>query len=180
MHTIIENTQQWLENVVIGLNLCPFAKRPFACDQIRIAVTETHEPLEILNIIKLELDLLDVSPKETLETTLVVTPNALLDFYDYNDFLSRAEMKIKKSGYKGVFQIASFHPRYQFQGTAADDVENLTNRAPYPIFHLLRESSLEAALSEYPNPESIYEQNIQTMQNLDQERKARLFSYLFR
>lgn len=123
--------------------------------------------------------MLETSTSDQLETTLVVTPNAFPDFLDYNDFLSRAELVIKKAGLEGVFQLASFHPNYQFYGTAPEDLGNLTNRSPYPIFHLLREESLEHALAEYSEPESIYETNIKTVSDLKPEILRKKFWYLF-
>jgi len=180
MNEIIENTRAWLKNIVIGLNLCPFASHPFLNNRVRIAVCETSSAKEILNVVESELELLSNSSSEVLETTLIVTPNAFPDFLDYNDFLSRIEAKIKKLKFEGEYQVASFHPDYQFHDTKPNDRENLTNRAPYPIFHLLREESLEYALANYSNPESIYENNIQTMAQLSDADYASLFHYLLK
>ena len=178
MNEIIENTQAWLENIVIGLNLCPFASHPFSHNRVRIAVCETDSANDILSAVEAELELLNTNSNDVLETTLVVTPNAFPDFLDYNDFLSRIEARIKKLKLEGEYQVASFHPDYQFHDTKPSDKENLTNRAPYPIFHLLREESLEHALAHYPEPELIYKNNIQTMTQLSDADYASLFHYL--
>lgn len=178
--TITKQIHQWLDQVVIGLNLCPFASAPYKKQQIRIEVTDCDNQTCLVYKLEDELKKLAETPVEELETTLLVIPETLHDFYDYNDFLDIAESIIEENNYAGVFQIASFHPQYQFAGTEAEDNENLTNRAPFPILHLLREESLEKAVAHYPNPEEIPERNIKTVCNLTEQQKTSLFPHLFK
>lgn len=173
-------TRNWLQQVVIGLNLCPFASKPYLDNQVRIAVSDCTEEACLLDDLLNELQYLDGHDAQEVETTLLVIPGMLTDFYDYNDFLDSAEAALEDGGWTGTYQIASFHPRYQFAGTAPEDAENLTNRAPYPILHLIREASLEKALKHYPDPEMIPERNIETVENLTDEQKCSLFPFLFR
>ena len=123
---------------------------------------------------------LEALSAEERETTVIIIPNHLKDFSDYNQFLDYADKLLEQEDWHGIIQIASFHPDYQFAGTQKDDAENLTNRAPYPLLHLIREDSLEAALERFPNPENIPTTNIQRMQNLTNEEKTTLFPYLFK
>ncbi|MDG6777543.1 DUF1415 domain-containing protein [Thiomicrorhabdus sp. zzn3] len=172
--------RNWLEQVVIGLNLCPFASKPYLDNQVRIVVSDCEDETCLLEQLQTELTwLADHAPKE-IETTLIALPYMLGDFYDYNDFLDLAEGLLETQGWSGHFQLASFHPHYQFAGTQPDDCENLTNRAPYPILHLIREASLEQVLQHYPNPEQIPERNIETVCGLADTQLRALFPYLFR
>ena len=171
--------RHWLEQVVIGLNLCPFAAKPYQAQQIRIHISEAHSENELLSDLSSELALLAEKAAKEIETTLLVIPNSLQTFDDYNQFLDEVDATLEQEGYEGTFQIASFHPNYQFGGTEPDDDENLTNRAPYPILHLIREASLERALKHYPNPELIPENNIKRVCTLTLEQKQKLFPYLF-
>lgn len=173
------SVRQWLKDVVIGLNLCPFASQPFQNNLIRIAVSDSRDDAELLQDLVAELETLANTPATELETTLLVLPEMLSDFFDYNQFLDQADQLLYGLGYEGTFQIASFHPDYQFAGTDADDTENLTNRSPYPILHLIREASLERVLQHYPNPESIPENNIERVNSLSDDEKQKLFPYLF-
>jgi len=165
-NTIALHTRQWLQRMVIGLKLCPFAERPFNAGLVSIVVSEAVTEDSLLSGLSAQLSRLDDTPADQLETTLLVAPRLLEDFLDYNDFLQRADDLLVDSGYEGIYQIASFHPHYQFACTQPDDAENYTNRAPYPILHLLREDSLERVLASYPNPEAIPERNIATMNRL--------------
>lgn len=176
---ILTEINQWLDQVVIGLNLCPFAAQPYQNKQIRFAVSHCDSEACLLEDLQNELNLLAETKAESIETTLLVVPNMLEDFYDYNDFLEFVDALIDDNQWQGTFQIATFHPHYQFGGTEPEDVENLTNRAPYPILHLLREASLEKAIEHYPNPERIPERNIETVCNLTQQQKNVLFPHLF-
>jgi len=176
---IINSVNQWLHQVVIGLNLCPFASKPFRDNQIRLSVAHSTTDANLLEDLQTELNLLAESKPENIETTLLIVPNMLTDFYDYNDFLEYVDALIEDNEWEGTFQVATFHPNYQFGGTQPEDTENLTNRAPYPILHLLREESLENAIQHYPNPELIPERNIETVSNLTQEQKVALFPYLY-
>lgn len=171
-------TKQWLEDVVIGLNLCPFAHKPNKKNQIKIAVTTATTEEQLLEYILLELRELDSKVPEELETTLVVVKDMLEDFMDYNFFLDWVDALLKQEDYEGTYQVASFHPDYCFGGTEPEDAENLTNRSPYPTIHLIREESMERVLKHYPNPEAIPDNNIARVESLTDKDKASLFPYL--
>lgn len=173
MSAVEQRTQAWLEGAVLGLKLCPFARRPYDQGRIRLAVSEAREPEAVLADLSRELTHLDHDP--AVETTLLITPWALADFLDYNDFLDPVDALLAEHGGGGVYQVASFHPRYQFAGTAPDDAENYSNRAPYPILHILREDSLERALADYPDAEAIPERNIATLDRLGADHLRALF-----
>lgn len=176
---LITQTQHWLEEVVIGLNLCPFAAKPNRNKQIKIEISHAETEEKLLEDILAQLMTLDSTTAEQLETTLVVIPDMLQDFYDYNLFLDWVDALIKQQNWEGVFQVATFHPDYCFGGAHPDDDENLTNRSPLPVLHLIREQSMERVLKHYPDPESIPENNIQRVESLSDEEKCRLFPHLF-
>ncbi|GAD80044.1 DUF1415 domain-containing protein [Vibrio ezurae] len=178
LEQVEHQTREWLEKVVIGLNLCPFAAKPNRNKQIRIAVTEADNEEQLLEFILQEFMHLQSTDVEELETTLVTIPNFLDDFMDYNLFLDWVDALIKQQDYEGEFQIATFHPDYCFAGTHPDDDENLTNRSPYPVIHLIREASMERVLKHYPDPEAIPDNNIERVSNLTDEQKRALFPYL--
>ena len=177
---ILQSVDAWLNEVVIGLNLCPFAKKPYVSKQIRTFIDESSSENELLETLYYEFKHLEQTDSQQLETTLVVIPNLLSDFYDYNQFLDEVDALIKNNDWLGIFQVASFHPQYQFAGTQPNDAENLTNKAPYPIIHLLREQSMEKALERYPNPERIPEDNIHSVTQLSNKQVQQLFPYLFK
>lgn len=176
---VAQQVEQWLNDVVIGLNLCPFAAKPQRNKQIKIFVSEAQQEEALLEDILSQLLELDATPAEELETTLVVVPNMLDDFFDYNLFIDWVEALIKQQDWEGVFQLATFHPDYCFGGTEPEDAENLTNRSPYPVFHLIREESMEKVLKHYPNPETIPDTNIARVESLTAEQRRTLFPYLF-
>lgn len=176
---IESQVRQWLAEVVIGLNLCPFAAKPFQDKQIRFQISHCHDEACLLEALQSELSLLALKPTTELETTLLIIPEMLADFDRYNQFLNLVDALIEQQQWQGIFQVATFHPNYQFGGTLPEDDENLTNRSPYPILHLIREASLERVLKHYPNPEAIPEQNIERVQSLTLAEKKRLFPYLF-
>lgn len=155
---IIGATRTWVETVVVGLNLCPFAKRELSANRVRFSVTQAATEELLLVELRVELELL--SQDESIETCLLIHPEALQDFYDYNQFLDDVDGLLRETKLEGVFQIASFHPDYQFGGTEPDDAENYTNRSPYPLLHLIREASLEQAVANYPHAERIPQRNI--------------------
>lgn len=163
---VIRKTQVWLKEVVIGLNLCPFAALPFAQETVRYVVLETSEGSEILESMRVEMRRLMETPAIILETSLLILPVAFKNFLDFNDFLYTANALLEQEGWAGELQVASFHPHYQFAGTVQDAPGNYTNRAPYPILHLLREESIEAALEQVQDPDEIYKRNIRTMEEL--------------
>ena len=161
--------RRWLERAVIGLNLCPFAKAVYARQQVRIVVSDATTERALLEQLGEEMALLRDTPSETIDTTLLVHPRVLQDFLDYNDFLDTADALVEAMELDGVLQVASFHPHYQFADTDPEDAENLTNRAPYPILHLLREDSVDRAVAAYPEPDAIIERNVATMRELGAE-----------
>jgi uncharacterized protein len=166
---VIAATQHWLTRAVIGLNLCPFAKSVHVKGQIRYVVSAARSIDDLIVELTDELCLLRDSDPETIDTTLVITPDAFAEFAEYNDALFFAERLLGDLGLAGDLQIASFHPDYQFAGTDAHDISNYTNRAPYPIFHLLREASIDRAVAAFPDAADIYERNIQTLERLGHE-----------
>jgi hypothetical protein len=163
---VIAATRHWLTEAVIGLNLCPFAKAVHVKEQIRYAVSDAVDTEGVLTDLETAIQALVAANPEVVDTTLLVIPHALGDFLDYNDCLFFAERMIKQLRLEGVIQIASFHPQYQFEGSEPDDIENYTNRAPYPIFHLLREDSIERAVQAFPNADDIYERNQETLRRI--------------
>jgi len=166
---IIAAMQLWLERAVIGLNLCPFAKAVHVKKQIRYAVSSATTPEALLDDLISELELLAESSAEKIDTTLLILPNVLGDFLDYNDFLDIADETLEELDLAGELQIASMHPHYQFADTRPDDMENYTNRSPYPALHLLRESSVDKAVAAFPEADQIFEKNIETMKKLGHE-----------
>ena len=163
-----EDVQHWLEQAVVGLNLCPFAKAVVAHDRLRVRVSETRDPDVLMQQLEEELQWLVATPWEQVETTLLVAPFICPDFLDFNDLVGQADAVLDQLGLEGELQIADFHPRYQFAGTADDDPGNFTNRAPYPILHLLREDSIDRAVASTPDPATIYERNIALLESLGQ------------
>lgn len=170
----IAETRLWLEQIVIGLNLCPFAKAVYVKDQVRFVLSDATTPEALVEELAEELVLLRDTPAEQIDTTLIVHPDVLTDFLDYNDFLDNADAAIEALDLQGILQVASFHPQYQFAGAAPDDVSNYTNRAPYPTLHLLREDSVERAVAAFPDPDVIVERNIETLDKLGVEGWTRL------
>ncbi|MFM0348353.1 DUF1415 domain-containing protein [Paraburkholderia sp. RL17-347-BIC-D] len=163
---VVAATRHWLTEAVIGLNLCPFAKAVHVKGQIRYAVSDAVDMEGVLADLETELQTLVAANPDAVDTTLLIVPRALSDFLDYNDCLFFAERMLKQLGLEGIVQIASFHPFYQFEGSEPDDIENYTNRAPYPILHLLREDSIERAVQAFPDAEEIYERNQETLRRI--------------
>lgn len=162
----IASTRAWIERAVIGLNLCPFAKAIYVNDQIRYVVSAAATPQELRADLAGELRGLVQADRRAVDTTLLIHPQVLTDFLDYNAFLEVADETVERLGLVGVVQVASFHPAYRFAGTAAHDVTNNTNRSPYPMLHLLREASMDLAVAAIGDPGKIYRQNIETMRRL--------------
>lgn len=162
----IAATQHWLERVVIGLNLCPFAKAVHARRQVRYVLSEDTSAEALLETLARELALLRDTPAEEIDTTLLVHPHVLGEFLDYNDFLDAADALVAGMDLEGVLQVASFHPDYVFAGSDPGDVANCTNRSPYPTLHLLREDSVSRAVAAFPDPDVIVERNIETLRRL--------------
>ena len=168
-------TRTWLERAVIGLNLCPFAKAVHVKQQIRYAVTAAQTADELLAELEQELQLLATADPATLDTTLLIHPAVMGDFLDFHFFLAEADAAIRRLELDGVIQIASLHPHYEFAGSAPDDIENHTNRSPYPTLHLLREASIDRAVAAFPDAETIFERNIDTLRELGHEGWRRLW-----
>lgn len=176
---ILRSMENWLDDVVIGLNLCPFAAKPRRNGQISIVISEAKSDEALLHDIIEQFTLLDNTEPSQLETTLVITPYYCQTFDQYLDIVDWLEAIIDQQ-WRGTYQLATFHPDYCFDGVEPEDDENLTNRAPYPTFHLIREASMEKVLKHYPNPEAIPETNIDTVSNLTNKQRKALFGYLFK
>jgi uncharacterized protein len=162
----LARTRTWLEQAVIGLELCPFAKAVHARGRIRWVISAARD-VEVLRVdLRRELQTLADAPIDTVETTLLLHPHVLGDFLDYNDFLDTADAEIAELDLEGVLQVASFHPDYVFAGSDPADVENATNRSPVPLLHLLREESIDRAVAAYPDPNAIVERNLATLRGL--------------
>ena len=166
--SIASAVQRWVEDLVVGLNLCPFAGRELVRNRIRFVVNEATTEERLLKALDGELALLN--DNTAIETTLLIHPRVLQEFPDYNQFLDRADQLLVHMGLEGVYQVASFHPHYQFAGTAADDAENYTNRSPYPVLHILREASLTRSIEDHPDVEEIPARNIEKMNQLGSEK----------
>ncbi|ARP77009.1 DUF1415 domain-containing protein [Bordetella genomosp. 6] len=159
----------WVDKAVIGLNLCPFAKAVQARGQVRYAVSDATDAEGVLTDLEDELMRLSQADPQEIDTTLLILPDALDDFYDFNDFEDLSDRLLKRMRLVGELQVATFHPRFQFAETDPDDIENYTNRSPYPILHLLREASIDKAVEAFPDAAEIYEKNIETMRELGEE-----------
>ncbi|EDM83919.1 DUF1415 domain-containing protein [Limnobacter sp. MED105] len=171
---IVEATRRWVEQVVVAFNLCPFAKRELMKERVRFVVSKSTDEATLLDELAHELALLNVD--QAVETTLLIHPQVLQDFYQYNDFLEAADELLVDMDLEGVYQVASFHPDYQFGGTEPNDVENYTNRSPYPMLHLLREDSLSQAIDNYPEVDLIPERNIECMNEQGLEKMQSLLA----
>ena len=161
-----EDTRRWVQRAVIGLNLCPFAKSVEVKGQVRYAVSHATRAKALLVDLERELLQLVATDPAALDTTLLIAPDGFSDFLEFNDLLARADQLLVDLDFDGVLQIASLHPKYQFADTEPEDITNYTNRAPYPTLHLLREESVDRAVAAFPNPEAIFETNMQTMRRL--------------
>ena len=162
----IEDTKNWLLEAVVGLNLCPFAKAVVVKDMVRYRVCASSQSTDLLAMLREELQHLAEADPDKLDTTLLIAPNALPDFLDFNDFLAECDAVLMDLALDGVLQVADFHPHYQFGGTEVDDIENFTNRTPYPTLHLLREASIDKAVEAYPDASLIFERNMEVLKKL--------------
>jgi len=175
--SIIHSVRHWVETVVVGLNICPFAGAELLNERVRFTLSvATTEPQLLLDL-QHELELL--TRDESIETTLLIHPNVLEDFDTFNQFLDRLDALLQQLELEGIYQVASFHPDYQFAGTESDAAENYTNRAPYPMLHLLREASLERAIAGYPGVEQIPERNIELLEGMGAEKMQALLRACF-
>jgi len=173
---VLATTRRWLERAVIGLPLCPFAKAVHVKGQIRSIVSAAETPEALLEDLERELRALIAADAESVDTTLLIHPHALADFLDFNDFLAVADRALVELGLEGQLQIASFHPDYCFADSEPSDPANNSNRAPYPILHLLREASVSRALEGFPAPDSIYQENIARLRALGTDGWRRLLA----
>jgi hypothetical protein len=164
--TVVALTRAWVAEAVIGLNLCPFAKSVYIKEQVRYVVSHADNEADLAQQLLDELQHLQAADPELLDTTLLIHPRVLQDFYDYNNFLDVADQVLEDAALDGIFQIASFHPQYQFADALPDDIDNYTNRSPFPVLHLLRESSIDRAVAAFPEASAIFERNIATMRDL--------------
>src|SRR6056297_1438880 len=168
-HAVVEATRRWLEKAVIGLNLCPFAGTPWRQGRVRFRVSDATSLQQLAEDLADELQTLNETDPAECETTLLIHPGVLGDFLDYNDFLDIADGLLEQLELDGILQVASFHPDYRFADSAPGDPANCTNRSPWPMLHLLREASIEAAVANHPDPNAIYERNIETLRALGVE-----------
>lgn len=176
---VIEQTRQWVENVVVGQNLCPFAAPVVRQNIIHYALSQARDDETVLQDFLLELDRLQQTDESQLSTTLVIYPHAFEDFDHYLDLLSVMEALLEQAGLDGVFQLASFHPQYLFDGVDADDRSHWTNRAPYATVHIIREGEMSRALAHYKHPEQIPERNMQLLREMSDEQARVLYPHLF-
>ena len=174
----IQNVRRWVESVVIDLNLCPFARRELVNGRVRFVVSQADTEALLLQDLQSELALLDLN--SSVETTLLIHPHVLNDFHEYNAFFTRANRLLSRLKYIGIYQLASFHPDYEFAQSNVDDPENYTNRSPYPLLHLLREASLEQAIAKHADVHGIPARNMDLMRKLGSGHLQQLFAGLKR
>lgn len=173
----IELVRNWVEQAVLGLGLCPFAGEHWHAGRVRLVVTDATSEANVLDALRVEVEFLDQADPAVTETTLLIIAKLLHEFEDYNEFLGRVNELGERLGWTGHFQIASFHPNYQFAGTRPDAPENFTNRSPYPLLHVLRESTVTRVLADYPDPDQIPSTNIATLRGLSDERRQAIFGH---
>lgn len=179
MSIYIDRTRAWVEHFVVGLSLCPFAQGPFRQDTIRYVLEETREEETLAKTLLQELLFLFESPASSVETTILIHPHVLTDFSKYNDFLGWIEEILPETGLEGIIQVASFHPDYQFGDAPVNDLGNFTNRSPFPMLHLLRESSIAWAVANHPDVAQVPERNKLLMHELGIEGLQRLMDKLW-
>lgn len=165
----LQRTREWVEKAVVGLQLCPFAVPVHRAGLIHYEISEQTDTVGLLQDLERALLTLHQTPAQEMETTLLIHPRALLDFHEYNDFLDLADALVESLDLTGELQVASFHPQYQFAGTQPDDIENYTNRSPYPMLHLLRETSISRAVAGALDADAISDRNIRTLRRLGHE-----------
>lgn len=168
--TPVEATQKWVEKVVVGLNLCPFAAPVVRNGQLKIEVSDAKGAELLMEELMEWIEILRNTPVEEVNTMLIIHPAALRDFEEYLDFLAAAEEILEESGWEEDFQIASFHPDYCFADAPFDDPANFTNRSPYPMLHILRQDVLTDALEHFPNPEGVPEKNVELLRGMGMQK----------
>ncbi len=170
---IIERVIDWVEFAVIGLNLCPFAEPVFRQKRIKYVLSKTRD----LNALMFDLyqEICHLQECSEVETTLIIIPSQLFKFEDYNNSLDTVDALLDTYAWSDEFQVASFHPNYQFEGTQPEDRENWSNRSPYPVYHILRERSVSLAVKTYPAPDQIPVRNIDRLNSLEQKLFDKIF-----
>ncbi|KKW68138.1 hypothetical protein AAV94_06610 [Lampropedia cohaerens] len=171
---LINDTRRWVDEAVIGLNLCPFAKAVQVKQLVHYTVSRARDAQQLSKDLARELIALADMPPQQRDTTLLIVPDMLQDFLDFNDFLDQADALLEQLGFSGILQIADFHPDYQFADTQPEDPGNYTNRAPYPTLHLLREDSIDAAVAAFPDASAIFERNIEVLEALGSQGLAKV------
>ena len=166
---VISFSRQWVESIVVGLNLCPFASPVVRKNTLRYAVSQSEDVDVLANDFLSELNLIQEADEQDIATSLLIMPRAVVDFYDYLDLLAEFERLLAKAGLSGIFQLASFHPAYLFAGVDAGDLSHWTNRSPFPMVHIIREGQMSRVLMHYENPEEIPERNIKLLRELGRE-----------
>lgn len=174
---IIDVIRCWVERFVVAMNLCPFARREMERGRLRFSVTNAGDELQLLQVLQDELDLMNAD--SDIETTLLIHPSVLQNFGDYNQFLGHCEELLRVLDLEGVFQIASFHPQYQFAGSEPDDAENFSNRSPFPMLHILRESSVANAVDSHPDVDQVPQRNIAYLNDCGAEQLTSLWRSCF-
>jgi len=172
---VIAKTRVWLERAVIGQQLCPFAAAPYLHDRVRFHVSAQRSIAGLREDLCHELEALRDADPAQCETTLLIHPQVLTDFLDYNDFLDECDAALVELGLEGELQVASFHPNYQFAGVPEQDITNFSNRSPYPMLHLLREASVARAVASFPGIDEIGPRNMDTLRRLGHEGWRRLW-----
>ncbi|MDB5796908.1 MAG: hypothetical protein JWP36_810 [Paucimonas sp.] len=171
----IADTRRWIDEAVIGLNLCPFAKAVQVKQQVRYQVSQAQDAQGLTADLLAALQMLAAAPATEVDTLILIHPFVLTDFADYNEYLDIVDMLLEAQGYEGELQVASFHPDYQFADAAADDRSNYTNRSPWPMLHVLREDSISRAVDSLPDPSSVYRQNIKVLRALPEAEFQRIW-----
>jgi hypothetical protein len=172
---IIIETKDWIQTIVIGLNLCPFARPVLDADLINYVVSDSRTNQDLKEDLIRALEILNNSKPEERNNTLLIHPEVLQDFFAYNDFLDTADQVLEDAELGGVIQIASFHPAYQFIDTQPDDPANYTNRSPHPMLHLLKEDEISKVVDLYPDVDQIPQRNINTLRSLGIDHIQRLY-----
>lgn len=169
---VTEQTKAWVRSFIVGMNVCPFAQREVERGSVRYVVVRSKLSSVALEELMAEVDYLDQHPE--VETTLIIFPTLFSEFIQYLDFVDAAEALMFEQGCEGVYQLATFHPKYCFAGAEQEDVSNYTNRSPYPMLHIIREASLEKAIEFYGDTSAIPERNIELMENTGKAALAKL------
>ena len=175
---VVSVVRLWVNSMVVDMNLCPFAKRELVKNRVRFSLTEAITEEQLLMALQAELEWLN--SESMVETTLLIHPKVLQEFSDYNQFLDLADSLLVQMGLEGIYQIASFHPDYQFAGAGPDDAENYTNRSPFPLLHLIREESLERVIADYPDVDEVPSRNIELMNSLGNKKLQAVMQACFK